>query len=929
MKNSVLDYGNFVSGRKKSSEPAVTSAKASDTIQNDNAEKNQAVLEEITEVPSENKSAATEPAIEIPSINDILYAGEPEELRRQAEEKEKSETAAKTENPDAETSEETPSETQDEIPEETEEDLLAWEVPLYDARPEKKSAAKKRSAKNKSEPSETTELNKQKSEKKALKKQKKQKALENEKSNESADEAEVSGEEIETVTVTTTAIEPEKTKAEIRQEKKDAKLKAKAEKIKNSSGEVKRPIVVKLIAIISLIVIASLVAVTVVVSKTTSEDTIVSAETQNRTQCSNVASDFESRVKGYISSVQMFYYLADSPSFSEREVSAFFEGNREIGAVVFLNTDRKFINNKFFVSNETSPELFDSFIQQNSQITDQLAPGKINIENTTPLLDTASAAIFCAFTSGETSERAVILFSTENIQENIASNPINLSFVVNAEGQVVVHPDYSVLKRGEDFSEHPVVSRLLSGKELNEQFTYKDVPADGKSKGEDMIGAYYRTEVGGCAAVTLVQTSVMLEGVRNTIRRNIYLTIAILAISVLVIWIFSSTLSSPLKDLTEVTNEINKGNFDTELINELKDKRKDEVGVLIRSVKAEQEMLNTVTRLTNPDVTKAIVRNDIDFQAHLKDVTIFFSDIRDFTSISDKINSYYGEKSAAVIIGFLNDYMSRMVNCIAITGGIVDKFEGDAIMAAWGVLRPDVSEYEKISDSSERQAKLAEHEKNVVLDALNAIKASVAMRYSLMEYNKEAKAYINEHGDDYTKPHVRIGSGINSGRVTVGFMGSEKYKLEHSSIGDAVNLASRTESSTKLCGTDMLITEDTYNLLKMDYIRCEENNYTIKEENLKNEITVEKIPVSFNVKGKGEQHFYGVVNMPSFDAEEFFKAENTKFANPDFKADPDCLKAVGVNGPKSLKEVRDLLEIPEPDFAKVNLDENEKKIQIK
>ncbi len=110
-------------------------------------------------------------------------------------------------------------------------------------------------------------------------------------------------------------------------------------------------------------------------------------------------------------------------------------------------------------------------------------------------------------------------------------------------------------------------------------------------------------------------------------------------------------------------------------------------------------MLVTVSKLTNKGVTKAIARKEIDFEPHLKDITIFFSDIRGFTAISDGFNKRFGEKSASEIISFLNDYMARMVNCITLSGGNVDKFEGDAIMACWGVLRDDNLDFESLPDS--------------------------------------------------------------------------------------------------------------------------------------------------------------------------------------------------------------------------------------
>ena len=76
-------------------------------------------------------------------------------------------------------------------------------------------------------------------------------------------------------------------------------------------------------------------------------------------------------------------------------------------------------------------------------------------------------------------------------------------------------------------------------------------------------------------------------------------------------------------------------NFNTVLFSGLNTKRNDEIGVLARSTKNEREILNTFTSLTNKGVTQAIIKKEIDFEPHLKDITIFFSDIRGFTAISD------------------------------------------------------------------------------------------------------------------------------------------------------------------------------------------------------------------------------------------------------------------------------------------------------
>lgn len=680
----------------------------------------------------------------------------------------------------------------------------------------------------------------------------------------------------------------------------------------------------KLISMISVIVVVSMGLITVLVSYFVSADTRISAEENNLTLNSRTAADCEAQISSVLNSAGLFYELFESSEgdqISENQnASMFFDRHRQIGAVRFCESGVSFVNNAFFISNGIDSALFDSYIAQEDLNIKKIENGSTHLENASPFFSSPLIAIFALVSANGKSEKAVILFSSEALGDTFAVGSTNSSTLVNYDGEVLVSPDNEAMLLGAEMSANKLVNEMVSSGQSNKQFYYTD------EDGVEYVGAYRKLRDVDAGVITEVRTDIIFEAVNATTRRNIYLTVAILAIVILIIRFYAKSISNPLELLTDISNNINQGNFNTPLFDKLKLSRKDEIGVLNRSTKDEQQILNTVTSLTNKGVTQAIVKKDIDFEPHLKDITIFFSDIRGFTAISDGFNKRFGEKSAAEIINFLNDYMSRMVSCINATNGNVDKFEGDAIMACWGVLRDDDLSFEQLPDGDPGKEWMEEnHRKHILQDSINAVRATMGMRYALMKYNKDAAEFTEAHKDEPAaeyKPHIRIGCGLNCGRATVGFMGSNE-KMEFTSIGDAVNLASRTESSNKPCGTDVLLTQSMYDVLKKDYIRCSDNNWKVPDENKENEIVVEQIPVTFEVKGKGKQHFYGVVNMPNFDIEKFFSKIDGNFV-----LDEDCAKACGKSGPKDLHQVRTLLGIPEPDFGKVNLDEEENKVQI-
>ena len=183
-----------------------------------------------------------------------------------------------------------------------------------------------------------------------------------------------------------------------------------------------------------------------------------------------------------------------------------------------------------------------------------------------------------------------------------------------------------------------------------------------------------------------------------------------------------------------------------------------------RALEHEAAQRAQLSRFLSPALVEQAARGSIELSkgGALTEITILFSDIRGFTSISEKM-------PAQEVVRMLNDYFELMVDILFEHNGILDKFIGDAIMGLWGapLKRPD--------------------------DATNAVRAAVKMQKRVLEWNEERAAQ--------GKVPIRIGIGLHTGHVVVGNMGSSKA-LSYTAIGDGVNLASR------LCGVareDMIV----------------------------------------------------------------------------------------------------------------------------
>ncbi len=375
---------------------------------------------------------------------------------------------------------------------------------------------------------------------------------------------------------------------------------------------------------------------------------------------------------------------------------------------------------------------------------------------------------------GETDRILVSYIRLDRLLKAFKTTGLINVFMVNDSGDIIAHPDGTMIVTGGNYLKLPIVRRMMKSPLDNEQMRYDN--EDGKS----YLGSFKKIGVGGCGVIATVEEARAFEQVYRIQRWNFYLTVIVLTIAICIVFIFGKTITSPIKRLVSATARIKEGNYRVEI----EPTTKDEIGLLTGSfiemghgLEEREKMKEAFGKFVNKEIADQVLRGDVRLGGERKDVAIFFSDIRNFTAMSENL-------APEEVVEFLNDYMTRMVRCVNDTRGVVDKFMGDAIMAVWGA---------PVSTGN---------------DTENAIESALAMRRELLLFNKN-------RGSD-TKPIIQIGCGINTGPVLAGQIGSEE-RMEYTVIGDPVNLASRIESLNKPFGTDILISDDSYRLVREIY----------------------------------------------------------------------------------------------------------------
>jgi class 3 adenylate cyclase len=210
---------------------------------------------------------------------------------------------------------------------------------------------------------------------------------------------------------------------------------------------------------------------------------------------------------------------------------------------------------------------------------------------------------------------------------------------------------------------------------------------------------------------------------------------------------------------------------------------RDEIGALtdsfntmIDGLRERERVHDVLGRFVSPTVARLVLSQPLDLSGETKLLSIVFTDLRDFTTLTE-------QEDPAVVIKSLNDYFRVVVEAADRFGGIVNKFGGDSTLVLFG---------------------LTDVQSDPAASAEAAVRAALSIRAGLCELNK-ARA---EEG----APPLVAGIGVNTGDAVAGLIGAER-RMEYTAIGDAVNLSARIQTLNRKLDTDILISQATFGAL--------------------------------------------------------------------------------------------------------------------
>ncbi|MCB0355455.1 MAG: HAMP domain-containing protein [Bdellovibrionales bacterium] len=571
------------------------------------------------------------------------------------------------------------------------------------------------------------------------------------------------------------------------------------------------PISAKLIVLTILLLLSVAIPVAYQSSKLFEEITIRRETHANLDSSAARATEIEQLFVSYIDKVKIVaaLLLKGDKSTQERDLALTFRQDRDLVAIEVRSNIEGFqklsvVNDEYLKEYNLDKDYIEevrkfqnaqNFFHEASVFAGNIEIRNSSIEGGAPLL---TIGIPLATNDvDEVTHIAIADINLSRLQKVFSKNSERSTFLVDNKGFLLAHANEDLVMKKISYETLPIVQTALKADIRRQQKQYVKA-----NDGKKYIGAYAKTSM-GLTVVSEAPEELILEGAKQVRREAIYITGRVLSIALFLIVVFSITITTPIEKLVLVTQKVASGDFAIRS----NVKSRDEVGELsqafdsmVEGLAERDKMKNVLNKFHGSAIAEDLIAGNLELGGSKKNVTVFFSDIRDFTKFSEG-------HTPEEVVEMLNEYFHIMVGIINKNGGVVDKFIGDAIMAVWGAPTPNDR------------------------DSQNAVTACLEMR--------EALQILNEKRIARGQVPIKIGIGLHKGEAISGNIGSDE-RMEYTVIGDAVNQAARIEASTKAFGTDLLISDTLFELVKEEFVIKEAGKVEVKGKS--QPLTLFKVP---------------------------------------------------------------------------------------
>ena len=526
------------------------------------------------------------------------------------------------------------------------------------------------------------------------------------------------------------------------------------------------PFGIKLALIVTFILLGSIWTITTLMAVMVSSEFARTAENSNFDINARAAAGIRDRC--YLIRSEALLLLDMDMTFRSTTIQAqqirtlFFERNPNIAAITVYGI-QDILNPAFFSNNEISPDSLSAWISGETAAAEQAKKGVPVIKNVSPALGINLLALFYPWQGTGTQEAIIIFYSPENLSE-ISGTGSSTTFVINGDGDILVHPDFNKVLEGENIYGSPLAEALQKAPGESVRLEYSE-------GGNRFVGAGHRIPFADCAVFSSVGYNLITEQITGVTRRNIYLSVTVLFLAVLVTWFFSKTITNPLKKLNAAAIQVESGEFDLQL----KAGSRDEFGALtLQFVKMGQGLAKwtdakkLVGRYNDQEIFDRAMQGKIDLDGQYMKAVILSVEYITFGEIAETL-------PAPQSLLLLNEFIAKVTEQITKNHGLVDQIMGTRLIAVWNI----------ISDAE------------AAVPLMDCLRTVISLRAGFWETNTDRESR--------GLPLFRMGSGIQAGEILAGRIGTaENYR--YTAAGQIIDDAIVAGDACDSANLDIIVT---------------------------------------------------------------------------------------------------------------------------